>query len=301
MIKQKQQLFFILFFLSFIAMLFCYRMGYSMYVEGCFVGVVQSPAEARMITDMLYADSVSTLPETDLHFRFLSSENLTPASALLENAQKAAGIEIKFITETVAIPYPSTTVSDDSLPRGEEQITTPGAEGSKIVVKKVVRQNGDVLREEILSDTVTVAPVPQTVVVGTKTTPEGVGTGVFSLPLHTISVSSGFGPRWNRQHEGIDFAADGGTEILAADAGIVTYSGEVTGYGNLIIINHQNSFTTYYAHCSALYQKEGAVVKKGQVIGAVGSTGNSTGPHLHFEIRQDDVPKNPLDFLPSFT
>ena len=282
-------------------MLFCYRMGYSMYVEGCFVGVVQSPAEARMITDMLCADNVSALPETDLHFRFLSSDELTPASALLENAQKAAGMETEIVTETIAIPYPSTTISDDSLPRGEERITVPGSEGSKIVVKKILRQNGEILREEILSDTMTVAPITQTVAVGTKTTPAGVGTGVFSLPLHTITVSSGFGTRWNRQHEGIDFAADSGTEILAADAGIVSFSGVVEGYGNLIIINHQNGFTTYYAHCSVLYAGEGAVVEKGEVIGAVGSTGNSTGPHLHFEIRQDDVPKNPLDFLPSLT
>lgn len=254
-----------------------------------------------MITDMLCADNVPALPETDLHFRFLSSDELTPASALLENAQKAAGMETEIVTETIAIPYPSTTISDDSLPRGEERITVPGSEGSKIVVKKILRQNGEILREEILSDTMTVAPITQTVAVGTKTTPAGVGTGVFSLPLHTITVSSGFGTRWNRQHEGIDFAADSGTEILAADAGIVSFSGVVEGYGNLIIINHQNGFTTYYAHCSVLYAGEGAVVEKGEVIGAVGSTGNSTGPHLHFEIRQDDVPKNPLDFLPSLT
>ena len=100
-------------------------------------------------------------------------------------------------------------------------------------------------------------------------------------------------------HTGIDIGASTGTNIVAGESGTVILAsyGWNGGYGNYIIVNHGNGLTTRYAHASKLYVSVGQTVSRGQVIGAVGSTGNSTGPHLHFEVRQNGSHKNPLNYL----
>lgn len=114
------------------------------------------------------------------------------------------------------------------------------------------------------------------------------------------NVSSRFGAREairDHEHKGLDIAAATGTPIKAVADGTISFSGTKNGYGNLIIIDHGNGITTYYGHCSKLYKSVGDTVSAGDVIGAVGSTGNSTGPHLHFEIRKDGVYVNPAKYL----
>jgi murein DD-endopeptidase MepM/ murein hydrolase activator NlpD len=111
-------------------------------------------------------------------------------------------------------------------------------------------------------------------------------------------LTSGFGPRWGRLHAGIDLAAGTGTPIKAAKAGEVIFSGSYSGYGNCVIIDHGGGLTTLYAHQSRVAAREGAQVAQGAVIGYVGSTGHSTGPHLHFETRVNGSPQNPRRFLP---
>jgi murein DD-endopeptidase MepM/ murein hydrolase activator NlpD len=111
-------------------------------------------------------------------------------------------------------------------------------------------------------------------------------------------ISSGFGWRGGRMHEGIDLAAGSGTAIHAAAPGVVTYAGWMTGYGNLVIISHGHGITTRYGHQSKLASRVGMKVARGRVIGYVGSTGHSTGPHLHFEVRANNVAQNPLRYLP---
>ena len=111
-------------------------------------------------------------------------------------------------------------------------------------------------------------------------------------------ISSYFGPRWGTRHTGLDIAAPTGTEIRAVRAGRVEKAGWWGGYGNCIIINHGDGVRTLYAHASRLLVKHGERVVQGQVIARVGSTGNSTGPHVHFEVRVDSRFKDPLNFLP---
>lgn len=99
------------------------------------------------------------------------------------------------------------------------------------------------------------------------------------------------------RHTGLDISASTGTPIKAAASGTVTFSGRKGSYGNLIVISHGNGVQTYYGHCSALYASAGQQVSQGQTIAAVGSTGNSTGPHLHLEIRVNGVAYNPQNYL----
>jgi murein DD-endopeptidase MepM/ murein hydrolase activator NlpD len=156
--------------------------------------------------------------------------------------------------------------------------------------------------------TTTVAPtttakpgttVPSTTPVTTPPTtrPPGFGKGIVAWPL-TGPVTSGFGFRWGANHKGIDIGVPSGTPIHAAKAGVVFFSGEMTGYGNVILIDHGGGLVTLYAHQSKLIAAEGATVAQGETIGLVGSTGHSTGPHLHFEVRIYGTAYDPLAYLP---
>ncbi len=99
-------------------------------------------------------------------------------------------------------------------------------------------------------------------------------------------------------HDGIDIAAPVGTPVHAAAAGRVIYAGRVRGYGNVVIVQHANHYATVYAHNSVNKVREGQSVSRGQVISKVGTTGRTTGPNLHFEVRRDNVASNPLRYLP---
>lgn len=111
-------------------------------------------------------------------------------------------------------------------------------------------------------------------------------------------LSSSYGERWGRQHEGIDIAAPIGSHILAVDDGVVIYSGqEIGGYGNLTILAHRKGYFSIYAHAMKNYSTKGQRVHKGQVIALVGMTGRSTGPHLHFEVRRNSQAQNPEEFV----
>lgn len=118
----------------------------------------------------------------------------------------------------------------------------------------------------------------------------------FIWPVNGVVVS-GFGMRWGRMHEGIDITAPTGTPIWAAAAGTVIWSGWRGGYGNAVVIDHGDGLATLYAHASALVVGVGEQVSQGQTVSLVGSTGNSSGPHLHFEVRVNGVAVDPLLYL----
>ena len=122
------------------------------------------------------------------------------------------------------------------------------------------------------------------------------GSGQLSWPV-SGPVTSSFGVRWGRMHEGIDIAVGQGTPVRAAAAGTVIYAGWMEGYGNLVAIDHGNGLSTAYGHNSSLASSVGQSVSAGQVIAYSGSTGHSTGPHVHFEVRVNGAPVDPLGYL----
>jgi lipoprotein NlpD len=121
--------------------------------------------------------------------------------------------------------------------------------------------------------------------------------GYFSWPLKA-PISSPYGPRGGRFHDGIDIDGDSGDPVAAAATGQVVFSGKLGGYGNLIVIKHSNGLFTAYGHNKKNLAKQGKKVERGQVIARVGNTGQSTGAHLHFEIRDQNGTFDPLAILP---
>lgn len=128
----------------------------------------------------------------------------------------------------------------------------------------------------------------------------------FGMPLANYKrLSSGFGYRkhpiggGSKMHKGIDFSANRGTRILSADSGVIKYSGWKGGYGYTVIVDHQNGYETLYAHCSKLIADVGDNVNRGDLIAEVGSTGASTGNHLHFEVHKGGTAIDPEQFLPN--
>jgi murein DD-endopeptidase MepM/ murein hydrolase activator NlpD len=121
----------------------------------------------------------------------------------------------------------------------------------------------------------------------------------FRWPIDSPRLTSQFGTRWGRLHEGVDLTAPIGTPVFAADGGEVVYAGaHVRGYGNMIVLRHADDLMTVYAHNSVLLVKVGDRVAAGQRLALSGQSGHATGPHLHFEVRRGQVPRDPLPYLP---
>jgi murein DD-endopeptidase MepM/ murein hydrolase activator NlpD len=128
------------------------------------------------------------------------------------------------------------------------------------------------------------------------------GTGVYHWPVEAGVISSEYGARWGKMHKGIDIAAEVGEPVYAVADGEVIYAGDgLRGYGNVIIVQHADRVSSLYAHNSELKVKQGDHVSQGTLIALMGSTGHSTGPHVHFELRQGDVAVNPHSLLPTTT
>jgi lipoprotein NlpD len=126
---------------------------------------------------------------------------------------------------------------------------------------------------------------------------ENLATTPLAWPLKGVLYGR-FGVRAGQRHDGIDLAAPEGTAVAAAADGTVIYAGEQPGYGAVVIVRHDGGLVTLYAHNSAVLVRDGARVSRGQAIAKVGQTGRTTGPHLHFEVREGTRPRNPLLFLP---
>jgi murein DD-endopeptidase MepM/ murein hydrolase activator NlpD len=198
------------------------------------------------------------------------------------------------------VPYEIIEEKRHNLYTTQTQLVRAGSSGISRVTARIYRCNGveqsrDILTEEAISE-----PVDRIIAVGTKEPALFVdnsrGDGRYIWPTQG-RLSSPFGWRWGRMHEGIDISNLRGTPIYAADGGTVIYAARKSGYGNFIIIYHGDGRETCYGHLNDYAVGTGDAVEKGQLIGYMGSTGRSTGNHLHFEIRINGKPQNPINFL----
>ena len=146
--------------------------------------------------------------------------------------------------------------------------------------------------------------VAGTVATGANISYAKVDLGVSFIRPVQGSITSRFGVLSSIRssyHTGLDIGSSVGTPIAAAAAGTIAFSGRKSAYGNLITVDHGNGVVTYYAHCSSLYKSVGQYVEQGEIIAAVGMTGNTTGPHLHIEVRVNGVAYNPIDYFNYWT
>ena len=206
---------------------------------------------------------------------------------------------VEQITIQESIPYKVKEQKDSSMYKGNKKTLTKGVNGKKDVLYEITRVNHTVTKKVALSETVLSEPTTEVVAVGTKEKVTTSATGTMMRPYGgTITARFGAsGSRWARKHTGIDYAGPTGDPIRAADGGKVIFAGWNGSYGKMVKISHGNGLETWYAHMSSIYVKSGQRVSKGSTIGAIGSTGNSSGPHVHFEVRKNGVAKNPANYV----
>ncbi|HEY8530116.1 MAG TPA: M23 family metallopeptidase [Paenibacillaceae bacterium] len=200
----------------------------------------------------------------------------------------------ELVTKKEAIQPQVIYQDNNRMIKGQTKVISQGKPGQKLVTYRVVKLNGQPVEKEQLNVQVLVPAEPKIIARGTRVV-RGVGTGKFAMPVLNWRITSNYGQRWGRLHKGIDIV--GNRNIMAADSGVVEFAGKKNGLGNTIIIDHKNGFKTVYGHLSKISVKKGQAVEKGQVIGIMGSTGNSTGVHLHFEIHLNGRVKNPKNYL----
>ena len=194
-------------------------------------------------------------------------------------------------TQVESYTLPCTYVYDDELYTDERIVFQESTPGTKEVTILSTYYNGTQEDQVILDSRILVEATPEIIHIGTKSRP------LYTAPLDTLDISSYFGFRWNRLHEGVDFATPVGSNVYAAADGTIIRAETYGGYGLCVDIRHENGNITRYGHLSTAKVTVGDYVSQGDLIALSGNTGQSTGPHLHFEIRINDTAQNPLDYL----
>ncbi|PKM76497.1 MAG: hypothetical protein CVU90_12585 [Firmicutes bacterium HGW-Firmicutes-15] len=240
-------------------------------------------------------------PQVDKEMRINPGDKLviSPEKPMLE-------VVIDFENTVVEdIPFETEYVKDSTMNESQRKTISEGVNGKQEVTYEIVLVNGNISEQKISNKKIIEPPVSSKVSVGTKKATVS-RSGSSSGTNRVVSggrITSPFGARVHPItgaeifHKGIDIGASQGNSIYAYANGIVSFAGWKSGYGNFVEINHVNGLVTRYGHMSAIYVKKGQQVTAGQRIGAVGSTGASTGPHLHFEVLVNGVNKNPLNYL----
>lgn len=205
---------------------------------------------------------------------------------------------VELATYEEKIPYETEYEKVSWLYNDEYSVKKSGKYGIKEVDAKIIRENGIEVATEIIEEEILSEPVTKIVYNGTIAPPPKKGTGTFINPLPSGYVSSRYGARWGSFHYGVDIANSTGTPIKASDGGKVIYAGWFGDYGYMVQIDHGGGYSTVYAHCSKIYVDVGEMVYQGKKIAAVGNTGYSTGPHVHFEVRKYGVKKDPGLYVP---
>jgi murein DD-endopeptidase MepM/ murein hydrolase activator NlpD len=288
--------------------------AYALLSDGKEIAIVGNEAEGKQVLDKLReyysAKSLITVKESKIKNNITYSKKKDKLSriqdvdkiveAVIDANSKAKKpvITVETIgnTETKqAIALPTTITYSNDMLVGQSKVTSVGKEGQKLVVKQVVMENSKPVSSKFISEK-TITKAQEKIIVKGKKAVAATSNTLLASPSRGV-ISSSFGMRWGKMHKGMDIAAPTGQPILAALEGTVTYAGWMSGYGNFIKLKHSGGVETAYGHCSKIGVKVGDSVKKGEKIGEVGNTGNSTGPHLHFEVLVNGEQRNPVGYL----
>lgn len=317
-------LFMIAAFLIVGAIAFLYKPTYSVFINGEQVGYTENKTNLQhKINDYIENGDeensnvafvqVANLPEYKL---CLLKKNIVTNDDEIYNKVKEQGVTYyryyAILDNEEEKVYVSQFDEAEEVVNGLKEKDSSNIENISIVEKYETQVQDFVSSEEAISKLyvekpkqVTVASVSKTSSTGSVNTKLTTSSAKTSLGISLIrpvsgTITSRFGASSSMRkssHTGLDIATSTGTPIVAAAAGTVTFSGYKGSYGNMIVISHGNGVQTYYGHCSKLYVSAGTTVSQGQTIAAVGSTGNSTGPHLHLEVRINGVAYNPQNYV----
>ncbi|MBR6563666.1 MAG: peptidoglycan DD-metalloendopeptidase family protein [Clostridia bacterium] len=307
------------------------NVGFGLYIDGNLVAALENEADANAALDEVLdirASSLGLSSEAKVSFNnkvelikgeypeeafvdtakaceLLGKKNAYNVSdKVLSYSGEALPVKLSVrsvitYSETVTLEYEVKKVYTDSMKNGVEKVLSKGYNGEGEETYEIVSVDGVVSERNVLSLDITVAPSDEIIRIGTQSNGITVASlGTFIKPYDGV-VTSYTGPRWGRTHNGIDIAGDrcNGKPAVAACDGVVVRADWYGGYGNCVIIDHGNGVQTLYAHLSAFSVQVGDVLTAGDEVGKIGSTGNSTGPHLHFEVHVDGEIVNPLIFV----
>ncbi len=283
--------------------------GYMVYIDGEYVLSINNMTVFNNAYNDYKVDRITLSPDVRAEYEECEVEVLN--SVKTENACMLAGDicvsepymklydifedKLKYRIECVQtvtenVPYVTYYQYNENLAPGSKKVVQAGKYGTKDVRSRLIIENGELISTEILSEKVITNAVMRRVQIGNGVTSGAAGGISLLLPVEGY-LTSGYGDRPDpftgeeAYHTGLDIAASSGTEIIAAASGkVIQASDKNNGYGKCVIIEHSAGFKTLYAHCSSLDVQVGDYVAAGQVIARVGSTGRSTGPHLHFSV-----------------
>jgi len=257
-----------------------------------------------------------TVQSGDVFSKIAASHNLTTAElsklnkGMNENSSLQIGeklkvtalkplVNIEVVREkkvTEAVQFENQVRESKDMLKGDTKVIQEGSNGAKELTYVIREQNGTRVGKSIKNEEVVKDVKNNIVLKGIKVIPSR-GSGKFAWPAEGGYISSEMGQRWGRMHRGIDIARPSGFAIKAADNGVVKFAGEDGSFGNKVIIDHKNGYETLYAHMASINVSVGQTVPVGAKIGVMGSTGRSTGTHLHFEVEHNGVNVDPLKFL----
>lgn len=291
--------------------------GYRITIDNKILGYIEVKEDFNNIKEIIKEKYIheknikdSMVKEFNLDDNIILSEERVDLNHLSSNEEIASNIyniykknpesikiNIRYLKEEIESIKPSTVVVEtENLFLGESKIAQ-GSYGVKKNTNEVIIESENIKSIKTINEEVIAEEVDKTIYKGTKN-PYEYGIAFLKHPTGGGYMTSGYGERWNSFHKGIDIAKDIGEEVFSAMEGEVIYADyNKGGYGNLIIIEHEENISTYYAHLSKFSVKVGDKVREGDLIGYVGNTGFSTGPHLHFELRVNDNPVDPTNYI----
>ncbi|MBR3697197.1 MAG: M23 family metallopeptidase [Clostridia bacterium] len=289
---------------------FVYNPMYSVTLSGKFIGYTKDKREfQKKITNYIKSGDgkeiafvdIETLPEYKL---CLLKKGIEPNEEEIFNIVVDTGIAYykyyAILENNVEKKYVKTYEEAESVVSGLQEKDSMNKDNISYLLKYETELKEFAVAEDIVNELYKQKPVVKTnQKINTMKTVDYSKTPISIALIEPIqgTITSRFGSRSRGIHTGLDVATSLGTPVKAAASGVVTYAGYKGSYGYLVVIDHGDGVQTYYAHCSKLYVNAGDSVSQGQVISAVGNTGNSTGPHLHIEVRVNGVAKNPQNYL----